>query len=197
MLETLRPDVAILCQSRTKKDPHEFASYFSSSVDRAGDIFLHRLSDDKQVIVINSLHPMYAARDADEMDSIVCDIRKSMIRFTFLQAINILEGRVIVGAGVSKLQDALWGASRYPHSLLPSGRLDPSLDNRPKGIFLAANATKDFKRMWDEIIAKRVKEVRTRILGYTGDADVYRVGGQEIQSLLVDRSKLPAESRPR
>lgn len=103
---------------------------------------------------------MHSMRYAAGEGAVVKRIREAALRFSFLQAVSILSGRIIRGSGVRKLQDALHGASQSPHMLLPSGLLDRSLDDRYKGVYLAHNATTEFKQMWQEIMAEKSEQVR-------------------------------------
>lgn len=158
-IENLQPDVLIVLQSATREANNEFVQKMVSSTSRCGSVFLHRLSSGKPLVVIYSLHPMYAEKYSEGRDPMIRRLRRAMIRFTFLQAMNILSGRMIGGAGVEKLRDAVWAAGQTPHRLLPCGTLNPSLDDRFKGIFLDPNAKPEFKKLWDEGIAKRELEV--------------------------------------
>lgn len=180
MLDMLEPDVLILCQSATSSSLNEFAQSLSSSIGEFGKLSLYRLESGKQVITICGFHPMHAMRYAAGEGAVVRRIRKAALRFSFLQAVNILSGRIIRGPGIRKLQDAVYGASRSPHMLLASGLLDRSLDDRFKGIFLAHNATTEFKQMWQEMMAKKLEQVRRikKHANVSQDTDVL-VGEQE------------------
>lgn len=149
----------LLCQSSTSSSSNEFAQSLSSSIGEFAKLSLYRLESGKQVITICGFHPMYAVRYAAGEDPVIERIRTAALRFSFLQAVNILSGRVIRGRGVQKLQDAVYGASQSPHMLLTSGLLDSSLDDRFKGIFLAHNSAPRFKRMWQEMMVKKLDEV--------------------------------------
>lgn len=161
MLSALRPDVVLLCQSSTGTDMHEFARKLSSSVAHCGSLFLYRLKCGNEVVVINSLHPMYAVRYTDEGEGnrLTSRVRHAMIRFTFLQAANIVAGRCITGPGTKKLQDAVWGAHKSPHCLLPTGKLDRSLDDRSQGFSLAPNASPGMRHIWNKMVAEKRQEV--------------------------------------
>jgi hypothetical protein len=111
------------------------------------------------VIVICGFHPMYEMGYTADEAPVIARIRKAALRFVFLQAINILNGRVICGPRVRKLQDAVYEASRSPHMLLASGLLNSSLDDRFKGIFLAENASPGFKHKWQKAMAAKKAEV--------------------------------------
>ena len=116
----------------------------SLTTEEYGKKFLYRLRIRKEVIVICSLHPMYAFGHIDGLDCRVRVLWQAMFRFNLLQALNILAGRVVHGPGESKLRDAVWGAGHTPCLLLPVGRLDPLRDTRFKGIFLA----EELRRIW-------------------------------------------------
>jgi hypothetical protein len=161
-LNMLEPDILLLCQSGTSSASNDFAQSVSSSIREFGKLSLHRLENGKQVVVICGFHPMYAMRYAANEDCAVLRIRKAGLRFAFLQAMSILRGKVIRGRGVQKLQDAVYGASQTPHMLLASGLLDPSLDNRFRGIFLADNADLGFKRKWQEVMSRKSAEVSNK-----------------------------------
>ena len=157
-----QPDVLLLCQSGTRSNPNEFARSLSSSIGEYGKIFLYRLGNGKQVVVICCFNPMYVKRYAIDEDRIIVRIRQAALRFTFLQAVNIFNRRVFRGPGVQKLRDAVYGASRSPHTLLPNGTLDPSLDDRFKGFTLAPNATPEFMQ-WQKMMSEKSEEVSLAI----------------------------------
>ncbi|KEF50857.1 uncharacterized protein A1O9_13094 [Exophiala aquamarina CBS 119918] len=161
MVEILQPDVLVVCQTATASVLHGFARRMSSSIQASGRISLHKLRNVKQVLVVNGLHPMYALKFAEGLGPEVAQLRQAIIRFNILQAVNLLAGRVIVGNGEYKLRDAVWAASRNPPCLLSSGRLDPHLDDRFKGVFLADNATPEMKQLWAEAAEKKSDEERT------------------------------------
>jgi hypothetical protein len=160
MLNMLEPDVLILCQTATSSSSNEFARSLSSSIGDFGKLSLYRLESGKTVITICGFHPMHATRYAAGEGAVVKRIREAALRFSFLQAVSILSGRIIRGPGVRKLQDAVYGASRSPHMLLPSGLLDQSLDDRFRGVYLAHNATTRFKQMWQKMMAEISEQVR-------------------------------------
>jgi hypothetical protein len=160
MLDMLEPDVLILCQSATSSSSNKFAQSLSSSIGKFGGLSLYRVESGKQVITICGFHPMHAMRCAAGEDAVVRRIRTAALRFSFLQAVNILSGSIIRGPGIEKLQDVVYGASRSPPLLLASGRLDKSLDDRFKGIFLAHNATPEFKQKWRDMMAEKSDQVR-------------------------------------
>lgn len=124
---------------------------------------MHRLDTGKQVICINSFHPMYAERVAADEDPLVARVRRAALRFSFLQAVSILDGRVFCGGGVKKLRDAVYGASQTPHVLLANGYLDKRFDNRFKGFSLAHNASDEMRRIWERITSERHAEVSSTV----------------------------------
>ena len=71
---------------------------------------------------------------------------------------------VIVGNGEKKLRDAVWGASHEPPRLLSSGRLDPQLDNRFKGVFLAKDASPEMRQLWTGVTKKQRDKVSRRFI---------------------------------
>jgi hypothetical protein len=44
------------------------------------------------MIVVYSFHPMYVHKYTDKLDAVVGKLGRGMLEFTFLQAINILQG---------------------------------------------------------------------------------------------------------
>ncbi|KAK4934831.1 hypothetical protein LTR10_023999 [Elasticomyces elasticus] len=151
-LESLQPSVVLLCQTGTSRENHPFARCMSSSVGKAGRHFLHRFQSGKTAILIGSFHPMYAIRSSDPL---VGRVRQAMTEFTILQAINILAGRIIIGPGISKLYDAVWGAKHDTPRLRPNGQLDKALDDRFRGVFLHPRATPAIKKMWETVMQER------------------------------------------
>lgn len=160
ILEEMKPKVLVVCQCETAKVEHKFAQSMSSSITKCGHISTHKFHDGSEAIVIYSLHPMYALKYSHDLDPMVGRLRRAMIKFTFLQAFTILGGGLIHGPGESKLRDAIFGASRKPHLLLPTGKLNPNLDDRFKGIFLSPQATPEFKRCFDEGLREQREAVR-------------------------------------
>ena len=158
MLELLRPDVLLVCQGGTRSSDNAFARSFSSSIASFGNVSLHRRPGSKEMIVIHAFHPMHA-KYVPNGEKVVERIRRAALRFAFLQAVNILNGRIIRGPGVRKLQDALHGASQTPHLLLQNGKLDRSLDRRFQGMYLSSEATPELRRFWEEMMAKKEEEV--------------------------------------
>jgi hypothetical protein len=165
MVEILQPEVLVVCQTATASVLHGFARRISSSVRDVGRIYLYKLRNGRQVIVVNSLHPMYALKFAEGIGTEVAKLRQAMIKFNILQAVNLLAGRVIVGNGETKLRNAVWGASHNPPRLLSSGRLNPQLDNRFQGVFLADDATPEMRQLWAEATKKRRDEVSRSFSG--------------------------------
>jgi hypothetical protein len=108
---------------------------------------------------------MYALKFAEGFGPEVAKLRQAMIMFNILQAVNLLAGRVIVGNGEYKLQNAIWGASHNPPRLLSSGRLNTQLDDRFKGVFLAGDATPEMRQLWTKTTRKKRDEVSRRIAG--------------------------------
>jgi hypothetical protein len=161
-IDKFQPRVLVIHQSATAESENEFAQTMSSSVHRAGHVSLHQTSSGKSFIVIYSFHPMYAARHPNPM---IRELRLAMIKFNLLQAVNLLEGRLITGPGMFKLQNACWGANQEPHCLLSNGLLDPTLDRRFKGVFIASTATSEMKRIYRQSSNQRRKEVSAE--GYT------------------------------
>ena len=157
MVEILQPDVLVKFQTATASVRHDFARCMSSSIRTSGRLSLYKLRTGKQVIVVDSFHPMYALKYANAPE--VAQLRQAMIKFNILQAVNLLAGRVIVRNGENKLRDADWGASHNPPRLLPSGRLDPQLDDIVKGIFLADNATPEMKELWNGISKEQKRKL--------------------------------------
>lgn len=100
LIEILQPDVLIILQTATTSASYGFARRMSFFIRTSWRVFLHKLRTGKQVIVVNSFHPMYALRFAEGSD--VAQLRQAMIRFNILQAVN----RVIVGNGETKLPQA-------------------------------------------------------------------------------------------
>ena len=86
-------------------------------------------------------------------------IRRAALRFAFIQAVNILNGRIIRGPGARKLRDALYRASQTPRLLSQNRNLDRSLDHRFQGVYLSSKATPEFRRLWEEMMAKKEEEV--------------------------------------
>lgn len=158
ILEKLQPDVVLICQNGTRQCENDFARSYSSSIDEWGAISLRKLNNAKEVIVVNAFHPMYA-RYLPDNEPLVARVRSEALRFTFTQAVNILNGRVIRGPGVRKLRDALFGAHHTPHRLTRNGMLDASLDDRFKGVFLSPKATPSFKQLWDAMMEEKAAEV--------------------------------------
>lgn len=158
ILETLRPDVLLVCQSSTRSSDNGFARSFSSPIGSYGKVLLHHQLGAKHMIVIHAFHPMYA-RHVPDGEQMVKRIRRAALRFAFIQAVNILNGRIIRGPGVTKLRDALYGASRTPHLLSQNGNLDRSLDDRFQGVYLSSKATPEFRRLWEEMMAEKEEEV--------------------------------------
>jgi len=100
MLNILEPDVLILCQSATRSSSDEFAKSLSSSIGEFGNLSLYQLESGRKVITIGSFHPMHAMRYAAGEGAVVKRIREAALRFSFLQAVSILSGRIIRGPGV-------------------------------------------------------------------------------------------------
>lgn len=163
-IEKLQPDLLIVLQSSTGQVCNDFVRTMSSSTSSCGSVFLYQLRSSKWMVVVHSLHPMYAEKYTEGRDPMIRRLRRAMIRFSFLQAINILSGRMIVGAGVQKLRDAVWGAGQTPHLLMCCGTLNPSLDRRSKGVFLSPNATPEMKKIWNECMSQRKSQVSTMTL---------------------------------
>lgn len=160
MLDMLESDVVLLCQSDTRSSENDFAKVLSSSTEDHGTLSLYKLQSGKKSILVHGFHPMYVQRAEESIAKLV---RQAALRFSFLQAINILEGRIIKGRGIKKLSDAPYGVAYNPPRLLSTGLLDPSLDFRFKGVFLAKEADPEFKRMWRTLMAKESAEVSQNV----------------------------------
>lgn len=158
-IEELQPDVLIVLQSSAGRASNDFIRHMSSSTSRCRSVFLRQLRSNKWMVVVHSLHPMYAEKYTESAEPMIRHLRRAMIRFSFLQATNIMSGRIIVGVGVKKLCDAVWGAGQTRHLLTRCGTLDPAPDRGFKGIFLPPAATLEVKRVWEECMLKRELEV--------------------------------------
>jgi hypothetical protein len=165
MIDILQPDVLVIFQTATAHVSHGFAQRMSSSVRSSGRISLHKVRNGKHILVINSLHPMYALRFAEGLLPEVTQLRQAMIKFNILQAVNLLAGRIIVGRGEYKLRNAVWGASHDPPRLLSSGRVDPRLDDRFKGVSLANNASPEMRQLWAKVVKTKRDQVSLSAIG--------------------------------
>lgn len=102
IMSVLRPRVVIVCQCIANEAADEFVRNLSSSIEKAGDMFLQKLPNDHECLFVKSFHPMYYERSRDNALKRV--MREYLFDATFIIALNALVGNRIGGMGVMNLR---------------------------------------------------------------------------------------------
>ena len=116
MVEQLQPDVILVCQCQTSRVKNKFVAQLSSSAKRFAKMRLQTLHSGKEVIVVDSFHPMYALRSERAIDR---SLRDALFKLTVAMAVNAAIGRQCQGFGIINLQMAVRDSS--PAIILRAG----------------------------------------------------------------------------
>jgi len=114
MVSMLRPDVVLICQC-TASDNHtplpqaigDFVKAFSSNTARSGDLRLFEMPSGWKSVVVDSFHPMYSLRTAEEERPLKRYLSEYLFSLTFVIAANALVGTQVTGFGLNNIRRSM------------------------------------------------------------------------------------------
>lgn len=104
-LESLSPDVMLMCQCSIGKGIGNFFSHPTKHKSMAGDTTLMELNG-KKVRVVHAFHPSVLTKHGNQsgMDNTETELNEIILLFCFMLAINLMENTDVVVDGLKKLR---------------------------------------------------------------------------------------------
>lgn len=104
-LETLSPDVMLMCQCSIEKGIGNFFSHLTKHKSMAGDTTFMEFNG-KKVHVVHAFHPSVLTKHGNQSgaDDTETELDGIILLFCFMLAINLTENTDVVGDGLKKLR---------------------------------------------------------------------------------------------